>query len=165
MQPSGARRSAAQDVEFAVNELCEVAVRAMSPAINDPFTCISCIDWLSASLEELFQRDCPKPFLCDDDDVVRIIWNPVTHSGIMDSSFNQIRQFASGIPAVMLRLLESYTRIAQNVRSEEEQSSIRKHSDMAIRGCRENFKEPNDLAEAEDRYRKAIAAINAGGEI
>lgn len=161
----GRRRNAAQDIEFVVNELCEVGVRAMSPAINDPFTCISCIDWLAAALEELFQRDCPSGFLCDDEAVVRVIWNPLTHEGIMDSAFNQIRQFGHASPAVMTRLLEAYARLAAHARSDAERSIVKKHSDMAIRACRDSFPEVNDVAVAESAHKKVLANLAAGSEI
>ncbi len=161
----GRRRTAVQDIEFAINELCEVAVRAMSPAINDPFTCISCVDWLAAAMEEVFQRDTPPGFLADAEDNVRVVWHPVTHEGVMDSAFNQIRQFAKGSPAVMTRLLEAYARIAAHTRTEEERTIVRKHADMAIRACRDNFAEPNDLADAEERHRKVLATLAVGGEI
>lgn len=161
----GRRRDATQDIEFAVNELCEVAVRAMSPGINDPFTCISCIDWLSAAIEELFQRDCPREHFCDDEDRLRLIWHPPTHEGVMDSAFNQIRQFGYASPAVMTRLLESYSRIAGHVRTPGERDAVRKHADMAIRACRARFPEPNDVADAEERYKKVLANLTAGCEI
>lgn len=46
---SGDRRTPAQDVLFLGNELVEIATRALSPGINDPFTAMQCIDWLGAS--------------------------------------------------------------------------------------------------------------------
>lgn len=160
----GRRRTAAQDIEFAVNELCEVAVRAMSPAINDPFTCIACIDWLTAALEELFQRDCPTAFLSDNDGALRLVWHPVNHSGVMDSAFNQVRHFSMKTPAVMLRLLESYGRIAAQARTSDERESVSRHTEMAMNACR-SWPEPNDIADAEVRYRKVRATLATGGEI
>lgn len=161
----GRRRTAAQDIEFAIHELCEVAIRAMSPAINDPFTCIGCVDWLAAGMEELFQRDTSPSFLTDDEDHVRVLWHPVTHASAMDAAFDQIRQFGKASPAVMTRLLEAYARIAAHTRTEEERTSVRKHADMAIRSCRENFPETNDLADAEERHRKVLATLAVGSEI
>lgn len=161
----GRRRTAAQDIEFAIHELCEVGIRAMSPAINDPFTCISCIDWLAAGMEELFQRDTSPSFLTDDEDMVRILWHPVTHAGVMDAAFDQIRQFGKASPAVMTRLLEAYARIAAHTRTEEERISVKKHAEMAINACRENFPEAHDQADAEERYRRVLATLAVGSEI
>ena len=162
---TGKRRNASQDIEFIVNELCEVGIRAMSPAINDPFTCMSCVDWLTSAIEELFQRDFPRRFLCDDEDNLRLIWTPITHTGVMDAAFNQIRHFGQNCPAVMIKLLDAYSRIGAHTRSEPEREIVKKHADMAIRACRANFAEPNDVADADAAYNKVIANLAAGSEI
>ena len=46
----GNGRTPTQDVEYAVNQLTEMAVRAMSPAINDPFTAMTCLDHMGDGL-------------------------------------------------------------------------------------------------------------------
>jgi len=55
----GNQRTAAQDVEFSFNQLVEIAVRALSPGINDPFTAIACVDRLGSGLCRLARRDMP----------------------------------------------------------------------------------------------------------
>ena len=49
----GARRTPSQDVLFLIDQLVEVATRALSPGVNDPFTAIYCINWLTAALGQL----------------------------------------------------------------------------------------------------------------
>jgi uncharacterized membrane protein len=58
----GKERTEQQDVEFPIEQLVEIALRAISPAVNDPFTAIRCIDRLSAGLSSLAQRDFPTPY-------------------------------------------------------------------------------------------------------
>lgn len=53
----GINRTSAQDIEFAVDELVEIALRTLSPGINDPFTAITCMHWLSAVVTSLADRD------------------------------------------------------------------------------------------------------------
>jgi uncharacterized membrane protein len=55
----GPERTLEQDVEFAISQLVEIAVRALSPGINDPITAITCIDWLGVSLSQLANRKMP----------------------------------------------------------------------------------------------------------
>ncbi len=64
----GSQRTDQQDIEFSVNQLVEIAVRALSPGINDPFTAVRCIDQLSAALCHLAQREIPSAYRYDDDD-------------------------------------------------------------------------------------------------
>ncbi|WP_141243867.1 DUF2254 domain-containing protein [Sphingomonas lenta] len=49
----GRKRSPDQDLRFLLDELVEIAARALSPGVNDPFTAVACIDWLGAALSEL----------------------------------------------------------------------------------------------------------------
>ncbi|MGH8598824.1 MAG: DUF2254 domain-containing protein, partial [Gammaproteobacteria bacterium] len=58
----GSQRTPVQDVEFAVNQLVEIAVRALSPGVNDPFTAVACVDRLGAALSRLAQRGVPSPY-------------------------------------------------------------------------------------------------------
>jgi uncharacterized membrane protein len=46
----GNQRTASQDVEFSFLQMVEIAVRALSPGINDPFTAIACVDRLGSAL-------------------------------------------------------------------------------------------------------------------
>ena len=54
---TGSSRTADQDIEFSVDELVEIALRALSPGINDPFTAITCLHWITATLASLGGRD------------------------------------------------------------------------------------------------------------
>ena len=55
----GHQRTSDQDIEFGVNQLVEIAVRALSPGLNDPFTAITCVDHLGSALCRLATRDMP----------------------------------------------------------------------------------------------------------
>ncbi|MFZ1748437.1 MAG: DUF2254 domain-containing protein, partial [Nitrospirales bacterium] len=107
----GTNRTQEQDIEFSVLQLVEVAVRALSPGINDPFTCINCIDHLSAILCQLCQREIPSPFRYDHEGVLRIIAPPVTFEGVLNAAFHQIRQHGRGNVAIIICLLEGLERI------------------------------------------------------
>src|ERR1039458_10151427 len=53
---TGPHRTLAQDPVFAIDQLVEIAIRALSPAVNDTFSALTCIDWLSAGLAEMSAR-------------------------------------------------------------------------------------------------------------
>ena len=59
----GDSRTSAQDIEYLLDELVEIGLRALSPGINDPFTAITCLHWLSAATALLAKRD----LACDSD--------------------------------------------------------------------------------------------------
>ena len=103
----GSERTAEQDVEFAIEELVEVAVRALSPGVNDPFTAIRCIDRLTASLESLAARPATTPFRHDSAGELRIVAYPQPFSALVAAAFNQIRQAGARDVSVTIRILES----------------------------------------------------------
>lgn len=156
----GAQRTQEQDIEFTVLQLVEVAVRALSPGVNDPFTCMQCIDHLSAILCQLAQRVFPSPYRYDEEGTLRIIAHPVTFGGILDAAFHQIRQHGQGDVAVIIRLLEGLKLIGECVEREEDRQAIRVHVDMLQRGGRESVKEMNDLENIEKRCRQVVAILS-----
>ena len=148
----GYQRTAAQDIEFSIHQLVEIAVRALSPGINDPFTAITCVDRLGSALHRLVQRDLPPPYRYDDDGVLRLVAPAVTFPDIANAAFNQIRQHARSSAAVTIRLLETIAVIAAAARRAEDQAALRLHAQMIVRGAREALPEETDLQEVEERY-------------
>lgn len=155
----GHQRTSAQDVEFAIHQLVEIAVRALSPGINDPFTAMACVDRLGSALCRLAQRDMPSSHRFDEQGQLRIVAPAPTFSGIVDAAFNQIRQYARSSAAVTIRLLETITVIAAATSRPQDQAALQLHADMIVRGAREGLPEDEDRRVAEDRYQAANRAL------
>jgi uncharacterized membrane protein len=113
----GGTRSPFQDAEFAVDQLVEIAVRALSSGINDPFTAITCVDRLSEALLLLSKRAEPASHRADEQGTLRIVSSVESFAGIAEACFNQIRQAAEGIPAVSIRILQRIGDLAPHVES------------------------------------------------
>jgi uncharacterized membrane protein len=107
----GKAKTAQQDIEFSIFQMVEIAARALSPGINDPFTAIACIDNLTAILCYLAQAKFPSKYRYDAEGTLRLIVNAVDFEGILDAAFNQIRQFSGGSPSVIIRLMEALATI------------------------------------------------------
>ncbi|WP_066425756.1 DUF2254 domain-containing protein [Anabaena sp. 4-3] len=152
-------RTEHQDVEFPVNQLVEIAVRALSPGINDPFTAIRCIDRLGAGFCYLVQRKFPSPYRYDRDRQLRIIAEPVTFESIVDAAFNPIRQYSRSDASVSIRLLEAIAHIADYTINPEYLTVLRRHADMIARGAQEGLPEPQDRQDLQQRYHNVIAAL------
>jgi len=104
---TGDKRTNEQDIEFAIDQLVEIAVRSLSPGINDPFTAITCIDQLGAILSRLKSRAFAHTYIYDEDNRIRLIRKNAGFSDIMDAAFNQIRQNSGSVVSVTIRLLET----------------------------------------------------------
>jgi uncharacterized membrane protein len=103
----GDARSTLQDLRFPIDELVEIAARALSRGVNDPFTALSCIDWLSAALSDIGARTLPPPSLFDDNQTVRVIVQPQTFAGFIDRSFGALAQYCATDMIAALRFLSA----------------------------------------------------------
>ncbi len=155
----GRERTEQQDVEFPINQLVEIALRAISPGINDPFTAIRCIDQLSAGLSRLAQRDFPSPYRYDDNNKLRIIAEPVMYADLVDAAFNQIRQYSTKDVAVTIRLLEAIAQIAPYASSSKDRAALRRHAEMILRGSQAALSEEQDRNDVQERYHRVIKAL------
>jgi uncharacterized membrane protein len=156
----GSERTSDQDVEYPVHLLVEIAVRALSPGINDPFTAITCIDWLGEALSKLAGKKIQGPFYFDQNGKIRVIAKPVTFSGVVDAAFTQIRQNAATVPAVSIRLLESIYAIAYQVRRDEHRKVLQNHADMILQSCKENVTGEKDRKDIQERHNRVIKTLN-----
>jgi uncharacterized membrane protein len=150
----GAQRTLEQDVEFAVTQLVEIALRALSPGVNDPFTAVACVDRLGAAVARLAEREMPPPHCHDDAGNLRVIVHGVDFAGAVDAAFDQIRQAARGNVAVSLRLLEAITVVLECVRLKDRRAALLAQAAMVYRGAREEVPEPADRAAIEARYER-----------
>ncbi|MBE9196084.1 DUF2254 domain-containing protein, partial [Synechocystis sp. LEGE 06083] len=155
----GSQRTEQQDMEFPIDQLVEIAVRALSPGINDPFTAIRCIDQLSAALCHLAQREMPSPYRYDDQNQLRIIAKPISFTDATDAAFNQIRQYGKSSVAVTMRLLEAITAIAPFTHRTSDRTTLLRHADMIERGSQEGIAENLDYQNVKERYLAAVKAI------
>jgi len=155
----GGQRTKTQDVLFAVDQLVQIAVRALSPGINDPFTAISCIDQLGAALCQLIERASPSACRYDDDGHLRVIAEPVAFAEVVDTAFDQIRQYGRASSAVTNHLLETIATISQLACTEEQRAALLRQAQMLARGSEEGLSEPLDRAAVSLRYRRVIQAL------
>lgn len=155
----GSQRTEQQDVEFPIDQLVEIAIRALSPGINDPFTAIRCIDQLSAALCHLAQKEIPSPYRYDDHNQLRIIAEPISFTDATDAAFNQIRQYGKSSVAVTMRLLEAIAAIAAFTHRIPDRTTLQRHADMIERGSQEGIAEELDYKNVQERYLTAVKAI------
>ncbi|MBN2366676.1 MAG: DUF2254 domain-containing protein [Calditrichaeota bacterium] len=155
----GSKRSPEQDIEFAIHQLVEVALRALSPGINDPYTAISCINLLGSILCEMNSRKFPGPYRYDKEGHLRLVMDVFTYDGILDAAFNQIRQTAGALVAVHARLLETLYIIAETAQDKNQRLSVKRHAEMIHRSARSVIEEKNDLADIDSRYEKILKVI------
>lgn len=152
----GGQRVSRIDLEYAVRQLAEIAVRALSPGINDPHTAISVLDRMGAALCDMRPRHLPHGRVERDGRVVLSV-PAVDYGGLVDSMFHLIRQSAAGSVAVLVRMLEVLTAVAGLERDGERLSVLRRHADLVMEDAEREVDTPADLDDVRGRHRRFVA--------
>jgi len=159
----GPNRTATQDLEFSVRQLVEIAVRALSPGINDPLTAITCIDRLGAALALLGRRALRSHHLRDQHGRVRVLTDPYTYPGVVGAAFNQIRQHARGNVAVSLRLLTIIAAVSAGELPRSFRDALHAQAKAICELNRDCLYSERDRDDFESHYQEALDALGRGG--
>ena len=148
----GRRQAAMQDLEYSIRQLNEIAVRALSPGINDPFTAGSVLDHFGDALCRIAPRHLPRGAIEREGQIVLTL-DVVDYDGLCDGMFHTIRQNGSGSAYVLIRLLEVLSRVAEVERFADRRATLHRHADLAFAVARDGVGDPAGMADCEKRYR------------
>lgn len=157
----GSQRTGTQDFEYVIDQIVEVALRALSPSLNDPFTAQTCIDRLGGVMAQLAGKTFPGPYRYGAARRLRIITPETAFPSLLDTGFHQIRQSARGNAAVLIRLLETLGAIARSANGKENREAIARHAEMVTRCAEESLPERNDREDALTRLRIVRRCLSA----
>jgi uncharacterized membrane protein len=149
---TGPHRTLIQDPVFAIDQLVEIGIRALSPAVNDTFTALTCIDWLSAGLCRISGRELSEGVYRDRLGRVRLIERDPSYSRIVNRAIDKVRQASVGMPAVVIRLMDSLSYVVEYTTTPSQRSVIERQADMIMRAAETDIAEPNDLEQIRERY-------------
>jgi uncharacterized membrane protein len=144
-------RDSAADLEFPIRQLVEVAVRALSPGINDPHTAIAVLDRLGGALCKLACRALATGLIAHDGQT-RLLIPSVTYDGLTDSIFHMIRQNGAGSPAVVIRMIEVLGFVGEVEQDSARRASLRRHADLALSEGEAKITNPSDIADLRRRH-------------
>jgi uncharacterized membrane protein len=123
----GNQRTPTQDVECAVNQLVEMAVRAMSPAINDPFTAMTCLDHIASGLAQFVRQGGETPYLFDQKGQLRLVFEPITFAELLSAAFDMLRHASCDNASVLLHMLKTIETIGAATKSTESRRELTRH--------------------------------------
>ena len=123
----GNGRTPTQDVEYAVNQLVEMAVRAMSPAINDPFTAMTCLDHVGNGLALFIRQGEKGSHYYDRDGRLRLVLEPVTFDALLRAAFDMLRHASCDNASVLLHMLKVIETISQEAKSPVARQQLLRH--------------------------------------
>lgn len=156
----GPDRTSEQDAGFAVQQLVEVALRALSPGTNEPFTAVTCIDRLGQGLAQLACRTIPNAERADDEGRLRVVAEPRTFAELLAAAFKPIIRAAADQPVVTDRLLSTLMRLAEVARRPSDARALAEMADEILRVSRLTQADP-----ARHRVEDACRSLRAAADL
>jgi uncharacterized membrane protein len=158
---TGPYRTLAQDLAFAVDQLVEIAIRALSAAVNDTFTALTCIDWLGESLCKIAAEWSPTQVHRDERGRIRVISAAISYQRIVERAYEKIRQASRGMPAVMIRQLDALAKVMEYTTTSAQRDVLIAQAERIQTASEESVPEPADRADVTRRYQAVLAGREA----
>ncbi len=136
---TGPLRSMESDVEFGIFQIVDIALKALSPAVNDPSTAICCIDHLSRILMLAVTLQPPSSHTTDQSGAIRLINKQTSFLRLLNVAYNQIIPYGKNDMAVSLRLLRALSDIASQTKYGPYLAAICKHAQRVTKTCSSSF--------------------------
>jgi uncharacterized membrane protein len=138
-------RTVQQDAAFGVRQLVDIALKGLSPGVNDTATAVTAVDYLAGVLVRLARRRIVTPIRADDG-VPRVIACGPTFESLVSTAFDEIRRDAESSPTVLTRLLGALDAIGEQTRDADRRQVLREHVRLVRLAAERGVNAPEDLA-------------------
>jgi uncharacterized membrane protein len=156
-------RTFEQDPKYPIRLLVDIAIKALSPAVNDPTTAVQAIDQLEDLLRRLGRRSLADVHAQDSQGIVRLIYPTPNWEDFLRLSFDEIRQYGAGSVQVMRRLRSALAGVAESISEQSRIDAVKAyvhHLDLVI--ARSPF-DPEDRAVASQQDRQGLGLSRPHG--
>jgi uncharacterized membrane protein len=153
----GRHRILSQDLEFGIAQIVEIAIRALSPAINDTFTGIASVDLLGESLTVLAKVPPPSGNFYDEAGNLRLVVRRLLLSRLIKQAFDQIRQAATDNPAVLIRILSTLGRLVPKMQSQGDCDALKAQIAAVWETANSRALAKMDRGDIETAWQRALA--------
>jgi len=154
-------RTVKQDAAFGIRQIVDVALKALSPGINDTTTAVTCLDYLAMILSRLAPQQIPASHRYEDG-ALRVIAKGPSFQSLLSESFDQIRESAKGDLGIMLRMLGSLETIASLTADPSRRQAINEQVEWIAESANRTIESPHDRARFESRLAQVHEALQAG---
>lgn len=155
----GPQRIDAEDLRFQCLLLVEIALRALSPGINDPFTAVACIDNLAGVLARVAGRDLTPDPLFDDDRKPRVVSRSLTYQDLVDAIFHPLRQSGARVPTAAICMLERMRDLVTVTPGHEARKHLTRHAELIVAAACNETEDEGDRAAFEERLGEIKSAL------
>jgi len=135
----GPTRTLENDIEFGILQIVDIALKAISPAVNDPSTAITCIDQLSSILIRFATRENPQTMFYSSSEKLSLSIPWLGFDRLVESAFEQIRLYSQSDVAVSLRILRALSDIASTLPADGSKRTLVEFGRLLVSGCSEKL--------------------------
>ncbi|NTW17733.1 MAG: DUF2254 domain-containing protein, partial [Syntrophaceae bacterium] len=148
---------------FGIRQIVDMALKALSPGINDTTTAVTCVDYLTAILSQLAPRHIPSSRRYEEGEL-RVIAKGPSFEGLLSESFDQIRANAAGNVGIMLRMLGALQTIASMTASPSRRRALRDQVQWIAELAERTIASPYDRMRFEERLERVREALEERSE-
>jgi uncharacterized membrane protein len=156
---TGAYRTLPQDISFGFDQLVEIALRALSPAVNDTFTGMTCVDWIADCLCRISTSWRPQRIRRDAEGHIRVIAFQPDFARLVERTFDTIRQAAVGMPAIMIRQLDALAKVIEQTPDRRHQTALVRQAEAIQRSNLATVADPSDRDDVTRSYEAVMALL------
>lgn len=151
-------RTVEQDAAFGIRQLVDIALKALSPGVNDTTTAAVCVDYLSSILAVLARKRIESRYRSDGDELRVIALGP-TFASLVAASFDEVRQNSDGNVAILERMLSSIERIAHRTSSPSRRLVLAGHARLIAETFERTVGSEQDRAHLREAFRRTLTTL------
>ncbi len=152
-------RSPGQDIRFLADELSEIAARALSPGVNDPYTAMNCLEWLTSAAVLLAQRPLPSAYRADDSGRLRVVAATIDFALLLHRAFDSLRPYVGADRNAVLHLFNQFNRIAFAITRAEDGRALAALAARYATEARRHLHVPEDVQMLDARHDALVRAL------
>ncbi len=154
-------RTAEQDAGFGIRQIVDIAMKALSPGVNDTSTAVSCLDYLSVILSILARRRLV-PLMAKPEGKSRVIASVPKFADYVAKAFDEIRLSAAGNVTILLQMLCAIQRVAAVTASAERRTTLLEHARLVSEAADHTVPAPHDRQRINGELAAVREALHAG---
>jgi len=161
----GRNRLTDHDLIFAINQMAEIGVRALSPALNNPYTALDCVNRIGRSLAMLITRPLPSEVQTDDDGNLRLVFRLPNFHDLLDAAFMPIRNYGRTSVLTMREMLRVIEKLAPLTQRDVEREALARHAEAIREAASNGLSEQVDIERIQTCFEDTQRVMTALGDI
>lgn len=155
----GSYRTIEQDIAFGLRQLVDIALKALSPSINDTTTAVTCIEHLTVLLSHCTQRLLPQACRYDKN-LLRVMFRSIHFPDLVDLSYRQILDNSLSNAEMIAQLLRSIERVAQSTDHLPHLAELKKWAVTIEEASRGHFSNPQAQRRVAEQFSRVQASLS-----